>query len=402
MCDQDAKAPLAALFNLTRLPAEVILPGSRRRRLWELPKSAHCPVIGVCLPLGLLRRLVNKALKGQAQADDYALHVGAVSECASRSPLSELLQRELEQRYAGTIQRFRTARSQTAVAALWADAVAAGDVCGALWASLTHPRCDVPLQEAICRDMHMLQHQAGAAVRVDLQRFQQLQDENLALGRELADVQQRITRLLQDKQAELDQLTAALMQARADAIGKDTRIAALAVELQQLHARIPGLHKRNELAQRLEQMVERNRELERRNTALAQQRDRLAASEAPPAADPVAATPAVIDPAPPAIALQQQQVLCVGGRNGNVCSYRELIERSGGHFLHHDGGQEASINLLDASLAAADLVICQTGCISHNAYWRVKDYCKRTGKPCVFIDNPSISSLARGLAACRI
>ena len=39
----------------------------------------------------------------------------------------------------------------------------------------------------------------------------------------------------------------------------------------------------------------------------------------------------------------------------------------------------------------------ETGCISHSAYWRVKDFCKRTGKRCVFIDNPSISSLARGL-----
>ena len=58
---------------------------------------------------------------------------------------------------------------------------------------------------------------------------------------------------------------------------------------------------------------------------------------------------------------------------------------------------EDNANLLDSSLAAADLVICQTGCISHSAYWRVKDYCKRTGKRCVFIDNPSISSLARGL-----
>ena len=78
MCDQDAKAPLAALFNLTRLPAEVILPGSRRRRLWELPKSAHCPVIGVCLPLGLLRRLVNLRQE--------PFQVGSFEQAVTRSP----------------------------------------------------------------------------------------------------------------------------------------------------------------------------------------------------------------------------------------------------------------------------------------------------------------------------
>jgi hypothetical protein len=97
------------------------------------------------------------------------------------------------------------------------------------------------------------------------------------------------------------------------------------------------------------------------------------------------------------VRLAERSILCVGGRSGNVATYRALIERAGGQFAHHDGGLEDNTNRLEASLAAADLVICQTGCISHSAYWRVKDFCKRTGKRCVFIDNPSISSLQRGL-----
>jgi hypothetical protein len=87
----------------------------------------------------------------------------------------------------------------------------------------------------------------------------------------------------------------------------------------------------------------------------------------------------------------------VGGRRGNVASYRALVEQVGGQFSHHDGGLEDNVARLEASMAQADLVICQTGCISHSAYWRVKDYCKRTGKRCLFVDNPSVSSLARGL-----
>ncbi|MBI3711682.1 MAG: DUF2325 domain-containing protein, partial [Burkholderiales bacterium] len=100
---------------------------------------------------------------------------------------------------------------------------------------------------------------------------------------------------------------------------------------------------------------------------------------------------------PITLQLQQRNVLCVGGRSGNVSSYRDLIERVGGRFIHHDGGMEDNSSLLESSLAAADLVICQTGCISHSAYWRVKEFCKRTGKRCVFVENPSVSSLARGL-----
>lgn len=87
----------------------------------------------------------------------------------------------------------------------------------------------------------------------------------------------------------------------------------------------------------------------------------------------------------------------MGGRNGSVANDREVIEQAGGHFACHDGGLEDNQGALDSSLAAAGLVICQAGCISHNAYWRVKDFCKRTGKKCVFVENPSRSSLARTL-----
>lgn len=95
--------------------------------------------------------------------------------------------------------------------------------------------------------------------------------------------------------------------------------------------------------------------------------------------------------------LDKVSVLCVGGRTGSVPAYRQLVEGSGGRFLHHDGGEEDNPAQLDATLAAADLVICQSGCISHGAYWRVKDHCKRTGKQCVFVETPSSSRLKRVL-----
>ena len=39
-------------------------------------------------------------------------------------------------------------------------------------------------------------------------------------------------------------------------------------------------------------------------------------------------------------------------------------------------------------MAAADWVICQTGCISHDQYWRVQDHFRSTGKTCVLMDKP--------------
>ena len=50
---------------------------------------------------------------------------------------------------------------------------------------------------------------------------------------------------------------------------------------------------------------------------------------------------------------------------------------------------------LERSLRTADLVICQTGCLSHGAYWRVQDHCKRTGKTCVLVEEPDAVRIVR-------
>ena len=46
-----------------------------------------------------------------------------------------------------------------------------------------------------------------------------------------------------------------------------------------------------------------------------------------------------------------------------------------------------------ASMAAADSVICQTGCLSHGAYWRDNEQCRRTGKACTVPDAPVTTHL---------
>ncbi|WP_354445602.1 DUF2325 domain-containing protein [Ottowia thiooxydans] len=50
---------------------------------------------------------------------------------------------------------------------------------------------------------------------------------------------------------------------------------------------------------------------------------------------------------------------------------------------------------LEDSLRSADLVVCQTGCISHGDYWRVEDHCKRTGKTCVLVEQPGALRIVR-------
>lgn len=200
--------------------------GSRRRKLWDLPQGTLCPLMGVCLPIATLRRVLGKTLGGTL-SDDYQVQCTAINECTHRSASCDALQRELELRHALALQRFAKAKTTDAVAALWHEDSVGSDPVGALWAGLTHPRCDNALRERICSDIHMLQHQLGAGNRADLQRLQALTTEHTALKRELAATQERSARALAERSTQLECLAAKLMRLRAEGIQKDSVIATL-------------------------------------------------------------------------------------------------------------------------------------------------------------------------------
>ena len=379
--------------------------GSRRRRLWELDNHAHCPIVGVCMPIAALRRLVDKVLAGRAVADDYELHCGVIAECRLRTPVAEAVQRELDRRCTLPLRQAAQAKTTEALAAWWHESSQGKDLAGAFWATLTHARCTPALEHQVLREVHMLQHQVGMARRVDLQHFENLIDENAVLARELGAAQQRSTRQAEEHRQRSEQQQSQIVQLRAQLIGRDTSLATLREDLQTLEAAAPELKSRFELARDSERQVERIHQLERALLQAQQEAERQRrlhdklCDELSAELQRREAFPTEAAPAEPITRLDDRAVLCVGGRPASVPVYRHLIERTGGRFLHHDGGEEDSPAKLDSTLAAADLVICQTGCISHDAYWRVKDHCKRTGKRCVFVESPSTAGLKRALLA---
>ena len=391
-------------------PPQATPSGSRRRRVWELPSHAHCPVVGVCLPIPVLRRLLDKLpgsrapADADADADAYALHCRVISECQHRSPAAEVVQRELDRRCATALREAARAKSSEALAEWWQQAASGKDLAGGLWATLSHARCNTALEARVLSDVHMLQHQVGMACRADLHQFNALVDENAVLGRELAAAQLRSARRGEQSTRRSEVQQGQIVQLRAELIGRDTTLAALRDDLQALTDAVPGLKSRFEQSREAVQQAERVLTLQRalmqaRHEIERQQRRSPDASPGPelradglPATTATATAPMLLRATP---RLDDRAVLCVGGRTASVPVYRHLVERTGGRFLHHDGGQEDGSAKLDATLAAADLVICQTGCISHDAYWRVKDHCKRTGKRCVFVESPSAAGIKR-------
>lgn len=376
--------------------------GSRRRRLWELGHHAHCPVVGLGLPVAVLRRLMQRHGSG-ASADDYEMHGQGVGAARSRNPLSESLQRELDTRHAQALRQAGRLKSAQALGEWWQQQRHGPQMPGALWALLTHARCTTELEDQVLGEVHMQQHEVGQLARALAERQQQLQAQQVRLEHEHASMAARLDEQRIQAAQERERLQADLVKTRGQVLSHQTRVEQLEAELAGLRQAQPDLPARLALSQQLGEQAARLRELQRALDRAQDDKRRLRDERA--AAVPAAgAAPA--DPADPAVeaagmreALRSRAVLCVGGRTGAVPVYRQVVESAGAQFLHHDGGDEDNVQRLEHNLAAADLVICQTGCISHDAYWRVKDHCRRTGKRCVFVEQPSASSLQRALCA---
>lgn len=218
--------------------------------------------------------------------------------------------------------------------------------------------------------------------------FENIAREHSVLLNEYGRVQSRCSELVARQVDQIDTLQkdatrmqADIMRLRAEIMMRDTALACARDDLKTLQSTIPGLPARVTLSRRVEALTQRVQELLRERLGL--QRKALALG-------------GVADGFAMPADLHEKSVLCVGQDEPATIVAQQAIEKAGGHFLHHDGRASVDPALLEASLKAADLVICQTGCVSHDAYWRVQDHCKRTGKQCVLVEQPQAIHFARG------
>lgn len=384
--------------------------GKRRRHLWELGSNAHCPVMGVCVTLDELRRWMGKAGLQHEGRSDYELHLIAVNECRRRTPLAEGVEKSLEQRCRAEIQAFKACKSESAVQNQWRQAARQTDWGNALWAVLTHPHCSFVLEHEVLGEVHMLQHQVGMCTRVDQKQWAQTQQALAVAQKEVEGLKARLqaqTRVWHEKSEAQVQ---AWQKARDAHLAESARHERTAAELQQLRHTVVDLDARVQLQTEAAQLRDKVAELERalkrreeegaRGSTVPLRKNSVERIQPCPArGDETWQTLRGADQGLPCADWRQRTVLCVGGRVAQVPAYREAVETRGAEFLYHDGGEENNLNQLVGTLAAADLVICQVGCISHNAYWRVKEHCKKTGTPCAFVETPSKSALERALRA---
>ena len=365
----------------------------RRRKIWEVTGGWHCSVVGTCLTLLDLRTLARK-LSVKTKPDysrDYQLHGFFAQEAGIYDKPGKLLNKLLDKRHAAAIRKTRSLKCENKLRNFWNSALETGDIPGPYWAILSHPYATQKLSESMFADVHMLSHLVGSSNRADIRRLQELNEGNSELSAKILKQQRHHSQRINAKDVEITNLReklgllAAMLKDTPDRTSTQQLETSSSVLLQEIeHLRkqkassrpiVMNLqHQNDQLTNLVQSLHIENATLERTLQGSAATDD----TECP-------------------FDLEGRCLLYVGGRISTVHRLKALVEEWNGHFIHHDGGLERSIDELARAILKVDAVIFPTDCVSHNAANKIKSLCQQTMKPFIPLRSSGIASFVSGV-----
>lgn len=409
-----------------------------RRKLWEL-MDYQCPILGTCLTMGDLYATIRKLdLTFKESLSEFEVHGFFVQQAKQPERIARCLNKLLDRKHATSLRRFRLAKNDAEILALWRERVKEGDIPGPFWAVMSHAEASPRLMGQVFGEVHMLSHLLGAANRADLRRLAQLERRAAELEDALAERRQVLRNAVavwKGRCREMERRAEAERAARE--AGERERVSLRQVVESSAVAAVS--REREDLARQLElaldRLAEANREravqalrlegqaaeLEEARALLADREDTVAAVEAI-LAQAMAGEGAMAGEAGacaggscddcrdgrcaggcaggecPCPRLNGKKVLYVGGRCNLAAHYKSLARKFGCDLVCHDGGVEQSPHRLYSLLSAADAVVCPVDCVSHEACLLVKRACKNCVKPLVLSRSSGLGGLARSLA----
>ena len=396
----------------------------QRKKIWEIDECYQCAMVGTCLSRSEMRQLSRERVFSIDQnTDDYELHSYFIR--ISRQPdiRGKALHRYIVRKYRRATSKYFRVSTDAEIEDLWKEDVAEGRIDSAWWAVLTQPRASMELTGRLYGQLHMLGHDCLNSYFRKKQVIAELKEKVAILEEVLTS--ERHARVREKRQlkedlsvmeSEMDNHTVVLRENQyfrdltKELKERIDQLTSANIYLQKASLEAKVTEVTNELGQVREELSEATARLTEMNT---QQRSVLLQNQE--LANELASLEGIIlqhigkeDPCEkcndqhtekcPGQNLCGRTVLYVGGLNKMVPHYRQLVEKLGGRFMHHDGGKEVSRNLLPKMLVTADAVFCPIDCVSHDACHCVKKICKHYQKPFVLMRSSSLSSLAKGLA----
>ena len=362
---------------------------SKRYRIWEIPGTVQCSIVGTCLDRRDIAAIIRKGrVRVTPGASEYQIHGYFVQEACKSGPIAQLIQKTLDRKYAGAVARVGRMRDADELRAYWDHACAKGDVAGPYWALSSHRHVGEPLRYAAFGDVHMLSHFMGGVNRSDARQVWAAERRIGELEARLARVRRQGEETLAERDARIAALEAELAQMRAFCV----RLQPSPTARQAVCTGSAKLERRHlQQERRLQVARARIREQDRAIETLNAQIERLEQLPVCPVPRRAGAEPPETCPLGPC------RLLYVGGRTSAVPHLKSGAARRQAELLHHDGGIEHSLQQLEDLVAQADLVFCPVDCVSHGACLMARELCKRANKPFVPLRSAGLSHFRRAL-----
>jgi hypothetical protein len=374
-------------------------PAKKRLKIWQIPSAWLCSIVGTCLTPADVARIVRRCgvtLPDDAQA--YDVHGYLVGRAAEQGRVAREIGKTLDEKHAAMVRKVGAEQDQGRLAALWDDLCSRGLVAGAYWAIMSHAHVPEALKVHAFGEVHMLSHFMGGYNRQN--------------AKELWLAHRRIDQLA-------DRLARARRQSDAGIAARDQRISELEQELRRTRHELAKVHQARVSRETAAAPggAPQRRAAERGRRRLAAARARLNVLEAENhrlqavLGVLIEAAPAGLAMAPGpsptqtggeeegARQLDGRCILYVGGRCQLLPHLRARAESCNACLLHHDGGQEESLQSLGRLVDRADVVLCPIDCVSHQACLKVKALCRRRAKPFVPLRSSSATCFARAIGA---
>lgn len=160
-------------FDLRAMPPALVTRevSKSRTKIWEFNTNLHCSIIGTCLSSAELRQVLKKFGLATPGCSDHDLHKIGVTVAGRHDEPARHLHKALDHRHKLAIHQFARADSEGALRTIWSDSVKRGEIPGAYWATLTHPRATRDIVRDALGEVHMLSHLVGSANRADIRRL---------------------------------------------------------------------------------------------------------------------------------------------------------------------------------------------------------------------------------------
>ena len=354
------------------VPSPPVAGGRRRIRLHELEQGFHCSVIGTCLSPATAKQIVRRArLQFDGDTHDYRLHSILVSEAGRPGIVSRLITKFLDDGHAGILRRV-AATPTGALDELWDQLCEKGEVAAAYWAFLTHAHVPAELRVRIFGEVHMLSHFMGGHNRASAKSLWLAERRAEQLAERLVRSRRQAQGTLAERDHKIADLEAELATTRQELTRRVAASMATRLRRPSRQDVDTARFERRILATRAQL-----REAEKENERLRRQLDLL--TEDLPLRTPSMPAPASM----PSSDGTERCLLYVGGHCSVVPHLRRHARTRCLELLHHDGGEEHNLHVLEGLVGRAAAVFCPIDCISHQACLAAKQLCRRLDKPFV-------------------